>query len=131
MPDSYFTFQTTLITTWTDKNKNQVQIEHSVYLSKNIANRFIEDASLPDDFIELKQAVETAKRSIFTSENLHFKGAELSDKVANIEVSPEVITNLELDLDQFKAEENNSDREPVFVLENGKYFCIDSNELDS
>jgi hypothetical protein len=119
---TYFTFQTTLTTTWEDRNKEEVQLVHSVYLSRNIAIRFIEDASTPDDFIALKQAVEAAKRNVFTQRYLHFKNAELSDQIERIKVASELIEDLHLDLNRFKSQNQTSEKSH-FVPEGEKFLC--------
>ncbi len=123
MTTTYFTFQTTLTTTWEDRSQKEVQLVHSVYLSKNIAIRFMEDASTPDDFIALKQAVEAAKRTVYTSQNLHFKNAELSDQIEQIKVASELIEDSHLDLNRFKSQHQPSEDVLHFVPEGEKFLC--------
>lgn len=123
MTKTYFTFQTTLTTTWEDKSKKEVQLTHSIYLSRNIAVRFMEDTSTPDDFIALKQAVEAAKRTVYTSQYLHFKNAELSDQIEQIKVANELIENSQLDLNRFKLQHQTSEEALHFVPEGEKFLC--------
>lgn len=123
MTTTYFTFQTTLTTTWEDRSQKEVQLVHSVYLSRNIAIRFMEDASIPDDFIALKQAVEAAKRTVYTSQNLHFKNAELSDQLEQIAVASELIEDAQLNLDLFQSQQLPAEEDPHFALEGEKFLC--------
>lgn len=121
--NSRFVYRTILTTVWIDKDKKEVEKKYSIYLSKNIADRFIADESTPDDLIELKKAVEAAKRSVYTSENLHFVSAELSHKVVATNVNVAFVEGIELDIEQFKAENNGKESTAHFALEEGKYFC--------
>ena len=121
--NSRFVFRSILTTTWTDKDKNEVQKQHSIYFSKNIYDRFLKDESTPEDLIEMKKAVEEAKRTIYTSENLHWKESELSHKVAAVNVDVSIVEGVELDTDKFKSANNGKESAAHFVLEEGKYIC--------
>lgn len=129
MTTTYFTFQTTLTTTWEDKTEKEVQLTHSIYLSRNIAVRFMEDASTPDDFIALKQAVEAAKRTVYTTQNLLFKNAELSDQIEQIKVASKLIEDSHLDLNRFKSQHKSSEDVLHFVPEGEKFLC-ESRDLE-
>ena len=121
--NSRFVYRSILTTTWTDKNDKEVQKEHSVYLSKSISDRFVKDESTLDDLIELKKAVEEAKRTVYTSENLKWKESELSPKVTAINVNIAFVEGIELDTDKFKSENKGKESAAHFALEDGKYIC--------
>ena len=121
--NSRFVYRTILTTTWTDKNEQEVQKQHSIYLSKNISDRFVRDESTPDDLIELKNTIEEAKRTVYTSENLKWQESELSHKVAAVNVNIAFVEGVELDTDKFKTENNGMESAAHFVLEDGKYIC--------
>ena len=121
--NSRFAYRSILTTTWTDKEKKVVQKKYSIYLSKNISDRFIKDESTPDDLIEMKQAIEAAKRSVYTSENLNFEDAELSHKVVSTNVNIAFVEGAELDTEKFRAENNGKENNAQFAMEEGKYIC--------
>lgn len=121
--NSRFVYRSILTTTWTDKDEKEVQKQHSIYFSKSIADRFIKDESTPEDLMGMKDAVEAAKRTVYTNENLHFKEAELSDKVVSSNVNIIHVEGVELDVEAFKAENNRQESNAQFVLEGGKYIC--------
>ncbi|MBL4710513.1 MAG: leucine--tRNA ligase, partial [Flavobacteriales bacterium] len=121
--NSRFVYRSILTTTWEDKNKKEVQKQHSIYFSKNISERFIKDESTQDDLIEIKKTVEEAKRTVYTSENLQWKEAELSHKIAAVNVDISIVEGVELDTEKFKTANNNRESAAHFVLDEGKYLC--------
>ena len=120
---TYYTYAISLTTIWEDKSKKEVQLIHAIYLSKNIAVRFTEDISTPDDFIALKQAVEAAKRTVYTSQNLYFKSAELSDQLMPVQVDSALIEDERLNLELFQSQQLPAEEEPHFALEGEKFLC--------
>ena len=123
MTNKYLLYKTILTTTWLNKEKEEVLLEHSILLSNNIATRFKEDESTPDDFIELKKAVEEAKRSIYTSKNLHFQNAEISALVTSHEVELPLLKGNELKLEEFENQFKTAEISNHYVLENRKFIC--------
>ena len=121
--NSRFVYRSMLTTTWANKEEKEVEKQHSIYLSKSISERFVKDESTPDDLIELQKAVEEAKRTVYTAENLKWKESELSHKVAAVNVNIALVEGAELDTEKFKNENNGKESAAHFALEDGKYIC--------